>query len=96
MTVTLTPELEKLVREKIERGEYDSAESLVGHAVQRLFEEDTVEKEIRRRIEAAEAEIDNGQFVEYDSATIHELARDVHERGMKKLAVDQDKTGSPG
>lgn len=96
MTVTLTPELEKLVREKIDRGEYDSAEALVGQAVQRLIEEDTVEDEIRLRIEIAEAEIDSGQFVEYDAGTIHELARNVHERGLKKLTVERDKTGPPG
>jgi putative addiction module CopG family antidote len=96
MTVTLTPELEKLVREKIERGEYESAEALVGQAVQRLLAEENAENEIRQRIDAAEAEIDSGQFVEYDSATIHELARDVHERGLKKLAGERDKTSSPG
>jgi len=96
MTVTLTPELEKLIREKIERGEYESADALVGQAVQRLLEEDTVRDEIRLRIEAAEAEIDSGQYVEYDAGTIQELARNVHERGLKKLAVERDETGSPG
>ena len=90
MTVTLTAELEKLIREKITRGEYESAEALVGQAVQRLLEEETAEDDIRQRIEAAEAEIDSGQFVEYDPAAIHELARDVHERGLKNLAVDHD------
>ena len=55
MTVTLTAELEKLIREKITRGEYESAEALVGQAVQRLLEEETAEDDIRQRIEAAEA-----------------------------------------
>jgi Arc/MetJ-type ribon-helix-helix transcriptional regulator len=92
VTVTLTPELERLVREKIERGEYESAEALVGQAVLLLLEEETAQDEIRLRIEAAEGEIDSGQFVEYETGTIHELARSVHERGLKKLAGERDRT----
>ena len=48
MTITLTPRLEKLVQKKIARGEYDSADALVGEAVQRLIEEE--KEEDRRRV----------------------------------------------
>jgi Arc/MetJ-type ribon-helix-helix transcriptional regulator len=37
MTITLTPELERLVQEKVDRGEYESADAFVGEAVQRLI-----------------------------------------------------------
>ena len=100
MTITLTPELEKLVKEKIAGGEYDSADAFVGEAVQRLVdeekEEDTHRDEILARIQAAEAEIDRGDYREYDEETIHELAKDVHERGLKKLAAERGKTGTRG
>ena len=100
MTITLTPELEKLVREKIAGGEYDSADAFVGEAVHRLVdeekEEDTHRDEILARIQAAEAEIDRGNYREYDEETIHELAKDVHERGLKKLAAERGKTGTRG
>ena len=43
MTVTLTPDLEKLVNEKVQRGEYESPEALIQEAVQRLFTEDEQE-----------------------------------------------------
>ena len=96
MTITLTPRLEKLVQKKIARGEYDSADALVGEAVQRLIEEEKEEDrhrdEIRARIEAAEAEIDRGEYVEYDENTIRKLAGDVHERGLKRLATERGKT----
>lgn len=100
MNITLAPELEKLVRDKVERGEYDSADAFVGEAVQRLIdeqeEENTQRDELRARIEAAEAEIDRGEYVEYDENTIHELAKDVHERGLKRLAAERGKTGTRG
>jgi putative addiction module CopG family antidote len=100
MTITLTPELEKLVREKVARGEYDSADAFIGEAVQRLvdeqMDEDAHRTEILSRVEAAEAEIDRGDYREYDEETIHQLARDVHERGLKKLAAGRGKTGTGG
>ena len=100
MTITLTPELEKLVKEKIAGGEYDSADAFVSEAVQRLVdeekEEDAHRDEILVRIQAAEAEIDRGDYREYDEETIHELAQDVHERGLKKLATERGKTGTRG
>jgi antitoxin ParD1/3/4 len=93
MNITLSPEIEELVREKVKRGEYDSPEALVGEAVHRLIEEekeaDADRDDIRARIEAAEAEIDRGEYVEYDEETIHELANDVHERGLERLAVER-------
>src|ERR1700747_1741281 len=97
MTITLNPELEKAVRDKVERGEYESADALVAEAGRLLVvqesEEDAYGDEIRARIEAAEAEIDRGDYVEYDADKINELARDVHERGQKKLAAGREKPG---
>lgn len=33
MTIVLSPEVEKLVQERVQRGEYDSPDALVGAAV---------------------------------------------------------------
>jgi antitoxin ParD1/3/4 len=100
MTITLTPELEKLVKEKVARGEYDSADAFVGEAVQQLVdqekEEDAHQDQILARIQIAEAEIDRGDCREYDEETIHELAKDVHDRGLKKLAAERGQTGISG
>ena len=100
MTITLTPELEKLVKEKVDRGAYDSAEAFVGEAVQRLIEEERAEDahldEIRAHVDAGDSEIERGEYFEYDESTIAELARDVHERGLKKLDAQRRKTGNLG
>ncbi len=45
MNVTLGSELEKLVEEKVARGDYDSPSTLVQEAVQRLLAEDEEELE---------------------------------------------------
>ena len=53
MNVAINPELERLVRERIARGDYENVEALVQEAVQRLIEEDTDLDAIRQRIRAA-------------------------------------------
>ncbi len=87
----LTPELGKLIREKVERGEYDSADALVGEAVQRLLaeedEETALRDHIRARVDAAEGEVDRGEYREYDETNLSELTRDVHQRGLERRAA---------
>ena len=96
MNVTLTPELERRVREKIERGDYDNADALLQEAVHRLIEEDEVDIEsVRERLRRADAEIDRGEGLELDEHTTKDLARDIHERGLKRLAESQ-KSGRRG
>ena len=93
MNITLNRELERLVQEKVARGEYDTADDVVAEAVRRLIDEEQEDDadldEIRAHIDAAEAEIDRGDYVEYDERTSRELAKDVHDRGLKRLAEER-------
>ena len=87
MNVTLPPELEQRVREKIERGDYDNAEALVQEAVHRLIEEDEGNLDVlRARLQQADAEIDRGEGLEFDEHTTKDLAGRIRERGIRRLA----------
>ncbi len=100
MDVTLKPELEQVVSERVKRGEYENADAFVQHAIQRLIEEDDAEdaqvEDIRLRVEAGEAEIDRGEFVEFDAETVPNLAEDVHKRGLQGIATSSGKSTPPG
>jgi len=92
MNITLSPELENAVQRKVASGEYGGVDDLIGEAVQRLIDEDHEEyfnlDLIRDRIEAADAQFDRGEYVEYDVDDLHDLAKDVRDRGMKRLASE--------
>jgi len=100
MTIVLTPELEKLVQAKVARGEYHSPDALVGEAIQRLLAEDDEEAalrdHIRARVDAAEGEIDRGEFKEYDETNLSGLTRDVHQRGLERRAAVRSTPRSGG
>ena len=53
----------------------------------RLIEEDEGDLAcLRARLRQADAEIDRGDGLEFDENTTKDLARDIHERGMRRLA----------
>ena len=95
MDVTLTPDLEKLVREKVASGIYNSAGDVVREALRLLQRKEEAERmrleELRRDLEAGAAQIKQGDYKEYPSA--EELIDDIETRGKQRLADRQKGAG---
>jgi putative addiction module CopG family antidote len=86
VNITLDPELERTIRERIERGDYDNVDSLVDEAVHRLIEEDELDVDaLRKELRRADAEIERGEGLEFDEQTTRRLAEDIRTRGLKRL-----------
>ena len=62
MNVTLTPELEQLVQNKVQTGRYQSANDVMGEALRLLEKRDLVRAEIREKIEAGFASARAGRL----------------------------------
>ncbi len=78
MNVSLTRELDRLIQQKVKSGMYQTASEVVREALRLLRERDEVR--------AGFAQIERGEYDEYDGRTIHQLAAEVKARGMKRLA----------
>ena len=67
MNVSLTPELERLVQEKVESGLYNSASEVVREALRLLRERDEVQRmrleELRREIQIGIDQADRGELI---------------------------------
>ncbi len=62
MNITLAPDLEKRIEERIHRGDYESPEAFITEAVSRLIEEEEQELlETRAAIGQAFEELDRGE-----------------------------------
>jgi Arc/MetJ-type ribon-helix-helix transcriptional regulator len=62
MNITLAPDLEKRIEERILRGAYESPEALISEAVSRLIDEEEQElRETRAAIDQAFEELDRGE-----------------------------------
>ncbi len=88
MNVSLTPELETLVNEKVKSGNYNSASEVVREALRLLKEQDELKRirreDLRREVMKGVDQIRNGQGVVYHSA--EELAEAVISRGKTRKA----------
>lgn len=68
MNINLTPELEKLVQNKVKSGRYNSASEVVREALRVMEQRDEVRKlriqELRKRINAGLASLERGDGVD--------------------------------
>lgn len=70
MDVPLTPELERLVKSKVESGGYPSAGEVVGEALRLLEERDRLRdarfERLRREVQAGVEQLDRGESTPLD------------------------------
>jgi antitoxin ParD1/3/4 len=97
MSVSLTPELEKLVDRKVSSGMYQTASEVVREGLRLLAERDARLDSLRKDIRAGFDAIDRGEYTDYTPATIHKLADRVNSRGenASPLGRRNRKSGSP-
>jgi antitoxin ParD1/3/4 len=87
MNVSLTPELERFVNEKVETGLYQTASEVVREGL-RLLKQREEERlhALRRDVRAGFASIDRGQYEEHDEQSTQHLAGDIKARGRARLS----------
>jgi antitoxin ParD1/3/4 len=79
MNVSLTPELERLVNDKVATGLYTSASEVIREALRLLKDQDEVRavtlQELKRDIAAGLEQLDRGQSSALDMAAVKAKAR---------------------
>lgn len=94
MNVSLTPELEQVVNEKVSSGLYPTANDVVREALRLLIERDQRAESLRHDIRAGFDAVARGEYADYTANTIHELADRVKSRGRKRLAAERAKSSA--
>ena len=87
MNVSLTPELEKLVSNKVATGLYQTASEVVRDALRLLRERDEHKLALLRQdLRHAMEQVSRGRYADYDGPGVRNLARRVKARGRRRLA----------
>jgi antitoxin ParD1/3/4 len=81
MNVSLTPELERLVNEKVESGLYQTASEVVREALRLLKERDYAREQLRADVQAGLDQLSRGGGPAYDRASGRQLAGRIKSRG---------------
>ncbi len=80
MNVSLTPQLETLIRQKVETGRYNNASEVVREALRLLDDQDKRDAWLRSKIVVAEQHVRDGRVTEDSDAMWGEINREVDER----------------
>ena len=81
MNVSLTPELEQLVNEKVQSGLYQTASEIVREALRLLKERDHAREQRRADVQAGFDALARGEGRTYDKASGRQLAERIKSRG---------------
>lgn len=91
MNISLTPELDKLVKNKVKSGLYNSASEVVREALRLLRLRDELQQEkiaaLKQDIQKGVSSLDAGQGLEMTDA----LFESIKERGLQKLVEEKNK-----
>jgi antitoxin ParD1/3/4 len=81
MNVSLTPELERLVNERVESGLYQTASEVVREALRLLKERDEAREQLRADVKAGFDQLARGEGRAYDKSSSRQLADRIKSRG---------------
>jgi antitoxin ParD1/3/4 len=94
VNISLTPELEQLVNDKVKTGMYQTASEVIREGLRLLRERDQRVEALRRDVRAGFEAVERGEFTDYDESNIKELSDRIKTRGRKRLAEEKVKTGA--
>ena len=86
MNVSLTPELEAMIREKVESGRYASASEVVREALRILEANEMALDQLRAEVQKGIDAVNRGETVEFNEHTMERL---------KQRAMQERREGKP-
>lgn len=93
MNISLTPELDRFVAEKVRGGSYSSISEVIREGLRLLKQQDELRnlrlEQLRREIAVGIEQLDNGEGITFDSASA--LLEHVKTEGRKRRAASKGK-----
>ena len=89
MTITLSPQLEAFVKEKVETGPYEDAEAVVREALQLLYERDEATR-LHNSLVESEAQMERGESATWSPELMGRLIKEADELYDKGVRAGRD------
>ena len=89
MNVSLTPELEAMIRQRVESGRYNNASEVVREAL-RLLEEQERLQHLQSLLAVGLEQAQRGELVEFTPELVKDIARRAKERFLRGEEPDPD------
>jgi antitoxin ParD1/3/4 len=89
MNVSLTPQLEEIIRKKVESGMYGNASEVVREAIRLMDRQDRLER-LRAQLAEADAQIDRGEYTIWTESSLAELIAEADAEDRLGLPISDD------
>ena len=89
MNVSLTPQLEALIRQKVASGRYKNPSEVIREALQLLEEKERLEL-LRNAIAIGDAELERGEGILWTMDTMRQLRSEAEEEDRQGLPISDD------
>lgn len=90
MNVSLTPELERLVQEKVASGLYNSASEVIRESLRLLQERDRLKEvrleELRKEIQKGVSQLERGEYQVYETDELETLVSEIQQQGRARIS----------
>jgi Arc/MetJ-type ribon-helix-helix transcriptional regulator len=93
MQIDLTAEQQDFIRRALDDGRLKGAEDAIRQGLELWVERERRRDEILAAIDAAETSLANGSGRIITRESMRELAEEVHQRGLARLAAEKKKRG---
>ena len=94
MNISLTPELERLVQEKVASGLYNSASEVIRESLRLLHERDRIREirleELRKEIQKGVSQLERGEYEVYETDELKTLVSEIQRKGKAKNSQPKD------
>ena len=94
MNISLTPELERLVQEKVASGLYNSASEVIRESLRLLHERDRIREirleELRKEIQKGVSQLEQGEYEVYETDELVTLVSEIQKQGKAKNSQPKD------
>ena len=91
MRIKLTPEESDLISRAVDTGRLKQPEDAVHQALELWIERERRRDEILAAVDEAEASLARGEGRVITKASMRQLAEEVHQRGLARLAAEKQK-----
>jgi antitoxin ParD1/3/4 len=88
MNISLSPELEQLVTDKVKTGVYQTASDVIREGLRLLRERDERLQALRQSVRDGFEAVERGEYTDFDEETIGDLAKRVKNRGLKRISAE--------
>lgn len=78
MSVQIAPDVEAMIRKKVDAGQYDDADEVLREALRALDERDRL-RQLRASLIHAKEQVERGEFVEWSPSFVDEVSREADE-----------------